>query len=70
MDVAAVLSDRMVHHVELLVPYHFDVDHISKRMPTQEECSQMGDLLGEIIENDGVDGAPEHAPYLREGEGH
>ena len=34
MDVAAVLSNGMVHHVELLVPYHFDVDHISKGMPT------------------------------------
>ena len=57
---------RTVQDEEFLEANHLDVNHVTERVPADKKCRQVGQMLGEKVENNGIDSAPKSAPDLRE----
>ena len=60
-----MLAYRTIQNEKLLIPYHLSVYHVSEGVPTKEERDQVSYVLSEEVENDGVYGPIEGAPYFR-----
>ena len=59
-------SDRTIQDKELLESNHFHINHVAKGVASEEESAQVGDMLREKVENNGVDCAPEGTPNFSE----
>ena len=68
MDIGAVLANGIVENVELLVANHLQIDCVTEGITADKEGRQMGDVLGEEIKDDCVDGSPSGAPDFRKRE--